>query len=456
MPRRTPFLEMSQHRSPGITSIFNEIKNSRRNRILDLGPMTTGTFQFFSQQSCKIHFENLDEFILDHQQAPIHTQVEMLETFISHHDSKEKFDLILAWDLLNYLELPVVKKLFELLNPWCKSDTLLHCMRYMGHNVPATPRRFQVINKHYLQFDESPIAIRRIPYHQTSALLKHIPEYYMHSALIQVEGMYHGISEHVLRYMPEQRKKKMYTALAEIPQIGEELERKLDKHHNSPAIRHAIDYLNSKQDSRVLDLGPKINANLEVWRSYCNEVFNEDLNASIRWHQANAQEDTQKNAKVSSASLSMEALNFEPDIRFDAVILWDILNFCDRNLIRQIVSRLAEYCSPGCKLVVFTYIGNQIPQSAQTFFLHKDGDLKLNDAIQTSRVSAPMTSTMMMKLFPGLEVKQTYVYQDGMSTGICEFVFEIEALSGRHGLHDSASNSAPKPIPKLQRALSWI
>ena len=406
---------MIRHRSPGITSVYNEIKASRRNRILDLGPLTQGTFQFFAQQSCKIHFENLDEFIADNQQLPIDKKLEALELFISQHDVSEKFDVILAWDLLNHLELDLVKKLFELLNPWCKSDTLLHCMRYLGHDIPDKPRKFHVLDKHFLQFKDEAVSHRRIPYHQTSALLKHLPGYYMHSSMIQVEGMFHGIAEHVLRYMPDKRKRKMYSALAEITQPTVKSCMTPSLAHHSPAIAQTLSHLQKKSGSVVLDLGPKINGNMDVWRSCCKEVFNEDLSASLRWHKAS--DDSQE------PNLSAEALSFSEETKFDAVVLWDIPNYCNKALLQQVIGRLEKHFNTGCKVIVLAYVGSEIPAEPRAFFLEKNGMLQLSDNTKTKRKHATITSSSMMKFFPELEVQQTFVYQQGMQHGICEFIF---------------------------------
>jgi len=210
--------------------------------------------------------------------------------------------------------------------------------------------------------------------------------------------------------------------MAEIPQIDTI---KNDSHkvqHRSPAIRQIISSLSQKDKATVLDLGAKIAANMEVWRSCCKEVYVEDLSASIRWREATG--------KPGEVTLSPQALNFEADTRFDAIIFWDILNYCPRELTQQIINRLAVHFKPNCKLIVFSHIGHQIPCKPQQYYLEKNGLLGLSTWQKKDRTVDTLTSSIMMKLLPDLQVKHTHVYQKGMQNGICEFVFESCQASG--------------------------
>ncbi len=405
---------MIRHRSPGITSIYNEVKASTRNRVLDLGPMTQGTFQFFSRLSCKIHFENLDEFIADNHDQPLDQALVRLREFLSPHNDEEKFDIILAWDFFNYLELPLIQALLNTLNNVCKKDTLLHWVKYVGQDIPQMPRRFQIIDRHYVQFAEDTLQPRRVGHHQTASLLKALPEYYMHNTLLHVEGMQPGIAEHVLRYMPEKLTRKMHVAQAEVHH-GRQKNTAVEQ-HVSPAIQSLIRFLKARPFARVLDLGAKVTENMDVWRNCCEEVYSEDLFSSIRWRKSNGDD--------SDNRLSPEALAFDEGMTFDAIIIWDIFNFCDRELLRDIGVRLSRYCKQHTKLIVMAYMGNSIPETSREFHLNKNGTVNLSESKTGKRAQEPITSTAIGKLIPGFMIKHTHVFQPGMRPGICEFVFE--------------------------------
>lgn len=411
---------MIRHRSPGITAIYNEVKSSTRNRVLDLGPMSQGTFQFFSQLSCKIHFENLDEFIVECGEQPLDQALVQLREFLSPHKDEEKFDIILAWDLFNYMELPLIQALLNQLNKYCKKDTLLHWVKYVGQDIPEAPRRFHIIDRYFVQFAEETVCSRRVGHHQTASLLKALPEYYMHNTLMHVDGMHHGIAEHVLRYMPEKLTKKMHVAQAEV--IHGRTKSDTGEWHFSPAIQSLIQCLKARPFARVLDLGAKITGNMDVWRNCCDEVYNEDLYSSIRWRKTTA--------GSTDCHLSPEALAFDADITFDAIIIWDIFNFCDRDLLREIGARLSRYCQPETKLIAMAYMGNSVPDTSREFHLNEDGSVNISESKKHERSGEQITSTAITKLIPGFMIKHTYVFQSGMRPGICEFVFEYREQEG--------------------------
>src|SRR5687767_11639374 len=89
-----------QHRSPGLTAIYNEIKVSRFNRVLDLGASSAKSFNFFRELSCKIRFANLIECVVDERSNPRvgDDLVRGLAAYLDEFPGEEQFDVILAWD----------------------------------------------------------------------------------------------------------------------------------------------------------------------------------------------------------------------------------------------------------------------------------------------------------------------------------------------------------------------
>ncbi|WP_185232060.1 hypothetical protein [Teredinibacter franksiae] len=437
------------HRSPGLTAIYNEIKKSKRNRILDLGSMAVSNFNFFSSLSCKIHFENLNEFVEDNARLSTGNLIFKLNKFLLSHEPEEKFDVILAWDLLNYLPVEVIESLFGKLNNWCHPNTLLHTVRYLNSNISSQPAVFEIIDQYHIQISAYPITARRFPLHKTAALLKHIPQYFLHNNLMNEAGMETGIGEQVLRYMPEKSQRKQYISSTGINNVipGDEREKPLDsslsqqlKLYKSPAIEQI---LHGNIRKRILDLGRKSTRNLEFWRKHFSEVHSEDLASSIRWHTTTADLTIQ----ADDISLSEEALNFNHDLLFDVIVLWDIPNYCNQIQLKAIGDRLKKHCNKHTQILIFSYLGNFIPPQPQSFNLQGNGKYHAKEAGKRTRDHSAITTSGIMKLIPGWKIVKTHIFSDGMKPGLVELIFEYtELLTGSN--NTDTQNNAEKQNPQ--------
>src|SRR5690606_3573877 len=95
-----------------------ELKLSKRNNILDLGSSSAASFQFFSRLSCHIHFEGVDSFLADCGEAWASGEAlrESLDDYLSEFADGKKFDIILTWDIFNYLDRETLQWLVARLN----------------------------------------------------------------------------------------------------------------------------------------------------------------------------------------------------------------------------------------------------------------------------------------------------------------------------------------------------
>lgn len=390
--------------------------------------MVAGNFNFLANLSCKVHFENLDEFIDEHGKLSSGNQVYRLNKFLLQHDASVKFDVILAWDFLNYLPLEVVEAMFVRLNAWCQPNTLMHSIGYLGGKIPEHPARFEIIDQYHVNIRARNLQPRRVTVHQTAALLKRIPDYYLHNHLMNEKGMVRGINEHVMRFQPDNSRRKQFVSSTEIVSLkGVNLTngtvRTASKPLNgekyrSPAIRELLTSTSKK--NTLLDLGSKSSHNLDFWRSYFHEVYTEDLASSLRW-QSNKYHFSEINQPK---PISDEALKFDKSLIFDTIIFWDALNFCDRMQLTAIGERLGHHCRAGTKIVLFSYLGENIPEYPLKFELISDSHYRVTESRKIRRESVALTTAGIMKLVPGWRITSTHIFTQGMKPGVVELIFE--------------------------------
>lgn len=400
--------------------------------------MSAANFSFFSQLSCKIHFENLDAFILEYGRLSTSNQIYRLERYLLEHKDEEKYDVILSWDLFNYLELEAVESLLTKLSRHCKPNTLLHMMKYMKSEIPSQPRKFNIVDDRYLSLGEGVAQSRRITQHNTAQLLKKIPQYFMHNTMVNLEGMQSGIAEQVLRYMPEKNNRKQHVSYADVSHTKSKIEDKKIIRQVSPSIQAIQSLLSERKEKsgkekNILDLGAKSVTNMDYWQRHGSHAYSEDIMASIRWwRNSNKEQFSSVAGRAKVAPVSPQLLKFDHNIIFDVIVAWDVFNYCSHNQLKAIGDRLRPHCNQNTILVVLMYAGDSIPAKPQRFSIGNDGELYSLPVDKKVRVKNAATSSSLMKLLSGFGIKQTFVFRPGMLSGISELIFEYRGeRSGR-------------------------
>ncbi len=112
----------------------------RRVVVLDLGIIRAGTVDLFSAYRCRLDIINLPDILpaLAECDEPEQRHARLGELFDSR--ASEPLDLVLCWNLLNYLQRDDIHALIELLVPRLKPATRLHALiEYASPLMPATP-----------------------------------------------------------------------------------------------------------------------------------------------------------------------------------------------------------------------------------------------------------------------------------------------------------------------------
>lgn len=136
-----------EHDSPALAEIFAGIDEDRPVRVLDLGSALPSNLALFSTIASGVRIAHLlrgDE--LDELRSE---DIEESDPFVAILDrlsptDEEPFDLILVWDLLNYLvrEQPAI--LAHHLAAVAERGARIHAMIFTGETMPAAPSRYEL------------------------------------------------------------------------------------------------------------------------------------------------------------------------------------------------------------------------------------------------------------------------------------------------------------------------
>ncbi len=410
-------MQTTNHRSPGITAIYNEVKFSQNNSVLDLGPMSPGTFQFFSSHACKIHFENLNDFVASHSLAE-EDYLESLKGYLTQYSDSIKFDVILAWDYLNYLSPEGFQTLLDQLTPYCKTDTLVHLVRYTASKIPTHPTQFNVKDQYQIGLSVDSDLIEPEKKLSVVKLLKSMPNFELQHTLMGKEGMLPWISEYIFRFQPSINLKKQYSGSTELSQDLPRQQIQFDKHVSS-ALENFLQQLQQIDNPVVLDIGSKENSNKEQLSLTFRNLFVENVFSKNAWRR------DQDNA----LHLKNHILDFSETTKFDAVMLWD-LPCGDKEKFEIIVSKLTKNLKPNCLIWMYSFSESRRNKNIVCFEAGStDSELKLQ-SIKHSSVedySEPGIAGM-IKLMQGFQLEKHYWFKEGMLSGVSEYLFKYSPV----------------------------
>lgn len=164
---------MSQQNSKLFPSLFRLRDVNRRLTVLEIGPALPETVDFFSQFKCRLHFVDLfnEPFVRD-QQGQL-SQTELRQAFEGQlrFPAETRFDLVLLWDFLCYLDDPALKAFNAALRPWVQAGTRAH--GFGAHHMAIRLENLQFGIK-----DEETFCVRKrhtdeMPHHPHSQIEMH-------------------------------------------------------------------------------------------------------------------------------------------------------------------------------------------------------------------------------------------------------------------------------------------
>lgn len=153
--------ELPVHRSLALAALFVEMHRERKPQVLDLGSAVGSNVEFLSRFECKLYIEDL---------------YSALSSRSGDGDADERFfaellplpegarvDVVLAWDLFNYLNRKELARLAEYLARVCRPGAMLLSLISTQKEIPAQPIRFRIVDEEKLLYEVRTSSTRPSP-----------------------------------------------------------------------------------------------------------------------------------------------------------------------------------------------------------------------------------------------------------------------------------------------------
>ena len=174
--------------SPVLHALLDGMQEERRYTILDLGPACGANVAFFSRFSCRLHIADVMEAVAALDAG---LEEEDLERRIADLLPQQEtcFDLILCWDVLNYLPRPALKLFAGRLARFAGRDTRVHAYVSSLRELPAQPPRYTLLEDGRVRYTVSPGEARNCPRYSQPELLRLMPTLRVERGVLLRNGM---------------------------------------------------------------------------------------------------------------------------------------------------------------------------------------------------------------------------------------------------------------------------
>jgi len=162
--------------------LFSRLKNTGKYRILDMGPARKANIDFFSHYQCSLYIEDLYRNTQEHPETPL---IELLQ----HYNSDTRFDIILFWDLFDYIDQSQLPELIEHLSRYCKPDSMLFFLTWAMETIPQEPAKFNIIDQHHLGYENLSPTTRKAVGFKQAMYKKMLPGFNLYRGFRMSSGM---------------------------------------------------------------------------------------------------------------------------------------------------------------------------------------------------------------------------------------------------------------------------
>jgi hypothetical protein len=193
VPPEPPGPKIVTYSSPGLEEAVRGVPDDGSCKVLDLGPSVADNVEFVSS------FASYLQIIDAIDRGPSASEMEgggfgRLSTLLSLLDEhRRSFNLVLAWDVLNYLSTDQAERLLQSVAELCLPNARLHAVVFATDTMAAVPNRYRILDSTHLAYEPGTTELRGAPNLPPAAVGKLLKGFRIeHSFVLQ-----HGVHEYV-------------------------------------------------------------------------------------------------------------------------------------------------------------------------------------------------------------------------------------------------------------------
>jgi len=186
------------YRSPTLRTLVSRLSGDVRHRILDLHPAVGANVEFFSRFSCRLQIVDLLGSLVTEDVRPLLADAGATFRRILP-GPPDPYDVVLAWDVFNYLSRDQFRALAERLFWLCRPDALMLAFIATTKEISVLPLMFKIADEQTVHWQPRTSAVRAGPRYPPAEVERMTRGFAIaHSVLMR-----HGVQEYLFARRPE-------------------------------------------------------------------------------------------------------------------------------------------------------------------------------------------------------------------------------------------------------------
>jgi len=168
--------ERYEQRSAALERVASCLEQTPRCRVLDLGAPTASNLDFYNKKRATIAVADFYRFFMDSRKTlqRASSRARLLDELLPH-DTDTHFDVVLAWDLLNYLSSDEIAWIMDGLSELCGHGAIMLALIRCRGEMPPSPSVYNILDKDTLLYEASGPSARPSPGYSEPTLTRMMP-----------------------------------------------------------------------------------------------------------------------------------------------------------------------------------------------------------------------------------------------------------------------------------------
>jgi hypothetical protein len=182
--------ESLEHRSLALPQLLRRLHPETHPSLLDLGMAVGPNLEFLAAYSCRVRIVDLYRSLLaEPAESREPDAFPALLARLLPLEAAERYDVVLAWDLLNYLRPDQTTALMNALAPACTPRTVLFALISTQRLIPNAPLRYRILDEQHMAWEGAALATRPSPRFTQQQMRRMTPGFSVKSSYILRNGI---------------------------------------------------------------------------------------------------------------------------------------------------------------------------------------------------------------------------------------------------------------------------
>ena len=161
---------------------------------------------------------------------------------------------------------------------------------------------------------------------------------------------------------------------------------------------------------RILDLGPPREPTVQYFSQYPCVIHIEDLLRTLAEDPGMSAPEEERDVEGAVD----RAIVHGDDVRFDAVLGWDLFDYLDAATVRAVTRRIASYCRTGTILFIMSSNHESIPSEPGRFTIVDERHLRFERIGVVGRTGPGYSPRGLERIMPDFRLQHSFLLGGGM------------------------------------------